>query len=496
MKITTKNISEETVKTKVIVLPFFEEEPREAYVKLDSLIGGFIGRTINSGEFSANHGQATLLHVSNIKAERLLLIGLGRRDAATAEKIRQAGGKVFPMLRDAGLSDVAVSVKTLDTLRGSSSGGFRGSLRPVCYFLEGGLLGLYKFERYKKTGDDAKTGKKIKSVTIIGDGRDMPLRWLQTVVAANCVARDLINTPANHMTPAVLAATARSLSGRKLKVRVLEKKDAEKEGMGVYLAVAGGSVEPSKFIVMDYKGGRGAPLVLVGKGITFDSGGLSLKQSEGMEKMKYDMAGAAAVLGVMKAVAELALPINLVGIMPATENLPGGGAVKPGDVVTSITGKTVEIINTDAEGRLILADALGYGIKHFRPKAVIDIATLTGACSITFGSEAIAMMGNNDELMERLRRASEETYERVWQMPLYEEYKDYLKSDIADIKNMGGRNGAMLTAAYFLKEFVGDTPWVHLDIAATAFNEKDRPYLPKGASGAGVRLLLNFLKES
>jgi leucyl aminopeptidase len=213
-----------------------------------------------------------------------------------------------------------------------------------------------------------------------------------------------------------------------------------------------------------------------------------------MEKMKYDMAGGAVVLGVIRAAAEMRLRVNLIGVLPATENLPGGTASKPGDVVTSVGGKTIEIISTDAEGRLVLADALGYAQK-FRPKAIIDVATLTGACSVALGNEAIAMMGNDQTLLERMKAAGEEVYERVWEMPLYEEYMDYIKSDIADLKNSGGKTGSLVTAGYFLKEFAGDTPWVHLDIAGTAWTEKERPYTGKGATGIGVRLVLNFLKE-
>jgi leucyl aminopeptidase len=246
--------------------------------------------------------------------------------------------------------------------------------------------------------------------------------------------------------------------------------------------------------VIEYKGGGGAPVVLIGKSITFDSGGISLKPSEGMEKMKYDMAGGAAVLGVMKVVSESALPINLIGILPATENLPGGSATKPGDIVRAVNGMTVEIINTDAEGRLVVADAIGYA-KRFRPRAVIDISTLTGACAIAFGGEAIALMGNKRELLDILKKCGDEVYERVWEMPLFEEYKEYIKSDIADIKNTGGRTGSLVTSAYFLKEFAGEMPWVHLDIAGTAWIEKERPYIPKGASGAGVRLLSQFVRE-
>jgi leucyl aminopeptidase len=278
-------------------------------------------------------------------------------------------------------------------------------------------------------------------------------------------------------------------------VKILERRDIEKEGMGAYLSVTKGSDEPLKFIVMEYSGGKGRPIVLIGKSVTFDSGGLDIKPGEGMERMKYDMAGGAVVLAVLKALAAMKLPVNVVGILPAVENLIGGSATRPGDVVKTITGKTVEIISTDAEGRLTLADAIGYAIKYKKPRAVIDIATLTGACSMAFGNEAIAMMGTDAELMDRLKAASEEVYERVWPMPLFDEYKEYLKSDIADIKNVGGRKGALASSACFLREFAGETPWVHLDIAGAAWSDKDRPYAPKGATGVGVRLLLNFLKE-
>ena len=309
-----------------------------------------------------------------------------------------------------------------------------------------------------------------------------------------CFVRDLVNTPSNDLTPTHLAGSAKKLGAKKVKVRVLDRRDAEKEGMGAYLAVSKGSKEEPRFIVVEYKGGKRGPIGLIGKSITFDSGGLSLKPSKGMEKMKYDMAGGAVVLGIIKLASGMRLPLHLLGILPATENLPGGSATRPGDIVRTITGKTVEIVNTDAEGRLTIADAIGY-LRKFKPEAVLDIATLTGACSVALGNEAIAMMGNNDELLNVMRRASDLSGEKVWHMPLYDEYKEYLKSDVADIKNTGGRSGSLVTAGYFLKEFTGDTPWIHLDIASTAWTDKDRPYIPKGASGIGVRLVINFLKE-
>jgi len=491
MNILIKDIPEQKIKTDALIFLFFEGMSPGMYSDIDQLTGNLIKKIVSSKEFTGKQNQLALLHVTNINASRILLVGVGKQSDITSEKIRQGGGKAFSYLRDIGVRDIAISTRLFRQMPKN----LPAPRKPAFYFLEGGLLSLYKFEKYKKTDEKPSEDRQIQTVNILDSDRDMPLKWLQITVSAVNFAKDLINTPSNDMTPDVLSKIARSLSGGKTKVRILEKKDIEKEGMGSYLSVSKGSDEPPKFIILEYKGVKGTPVALIGKSITFDSGGISLKPADGMEKMKYDMAGGAAVLGVMKAAAELRLPVNIVAVLPATENLPGGSATRPGDVVTSITGKTIEIINTDAEGRLVLADAIGYAIKHFSPKMLIDVATLTGACSVALGNEAMAMMGNNADLMDRLKMASDETYERAWQMPLYDEYKEYLKSDIADIKNAAGRNGSLVTAAYFLKEFAGDTPWAHLDIAGTAWNDKDKPYSPKGATGSGVRLLINFLKE-
>ncbi len=487
INIEIKNIPEEKIKTSVLILPLLENEFPKTCENLDLLSKGIIKKIINAGEFKGKLGSNTLIHLDSSNIERILLTGLGGKDKISADKLRQSGGKAFSFIKSIGCENLAILMRELDSL--SSKINLKES--PSTYFIEGGLLSLYRFDKYKEPEDT----KEIKNITMIGNESQIPLKWLQTVVNATNFARDIINTPANDMTPTNMAAIASSLSSKMVKIKILEKKDAFKEGMNAYLSVAKGSAEPPKFIIINYKGGKGNPYILIGKSITFDSGGISLKPAEGMEKMKYDMAGGAAVLGIMKAVAELKLPINITGILPATENLPGGSASKPGDVVKSITGKTIEIVNTDAEGRLAIADAMGYAIKYFKPKAIIDIATLTGACKITFGNEAAAMMGNSRELMERLKNAAEETNERIWEMPLYDEYKDYIKSDIAHIKNSSGKDAALLTAGYFLKEFAGDTPWVHLDIASVAWNDKDKPYLSKGATGIGVRLMLRFLKE-
>jgi len=483
MKITTNNIAEKDALSDVLVLPLFEKESADIYSDIDELTGNIISGLIDGKDFSGKMGQTMLVPVNGVKARRLLLTGLGKRSEVANEKIRRAGAKAFAAIKNSNLSAVVVSARVL---AGAVS-------QSVFSFLEGGLLNIYRYDKYKTESGKEKPEKEIDSVTVLCDADALDVEWLQAVVSAVSFARDMVNAPANDMTPAAIAGIATGMAAPELKVSVLERPEIEKEGMGSYLSVAKGSDQPPKFIVAEYMNGTGAPVVIVGKTITFDSGGLDIKPGDGMERMKDDMAGGAAALAVIKTAAELKLPLNLVVILAAAENLLGGSASRPGDVVRTITGKTVEIISTDAEGRLTLADAIGYAVKYKAPSAIVDIATLTGACNLAFGNEAIAMMGNDEQLMGRLRSASEEVYERVWPMPLYEEYGDYLKSDIADIKNVGGRKGALCSSAYFLKDFAGAVPWAHLDIAGAAWNESDRPYSPKGASGVGVRLLLKFL---
>lgn len=483
MKIIIRDIRENDSAADALILPLCEATGSFPYQKIDASLSGLIGKVISSKEFLGKPNQVSVLHAMNrIKPRRILLVGMGKAADISTEKIRQAGGRAVSHLRDIGCKDIALSASYLNSIKQS----------PVP-FIEGGLLSLYRFTKYKKENEEP---KELDSLTVIGkttEGLKEEIKWTMAVTSAVNFARDLVNTPSNDMTPTALARKAKSISGKKISVKVLDRAAAAAEGMGAYLSVAKGSMEPPRFIVVRYEGGEGAPIALIGKSITFDSGGISIKPSEGMEKMKYDMAGGAAVLAVIKTAAETNLPLNIIGILPATENLPGGSASKPGDIVSSAGGKTIEIINTDAEGRLALADAIGY-IKKFEPEVIIDIATLTGACSVALGNEAIAMMGNDNNLMKGFKAAGDETYERVWQMPLYEEYLEYIKSDVADLKNSGGKTGSLVTAGYFLKEFAGNTPWVHLDIAATAWMEKEKPYIPKGATGVGVRLLLNYLK--
>jgi len=481
MHIAVKNIKEADCVCDVVILPFFEERANP-YVGLQPSVTRLIDR-IRKKEFKGKLNEVLLVPApEDIKAQRILFLGLGKKDELTVEKIRQSGGKALSYLRDMEMKKTALSAQVFGQVKQS----------PV-HFIEGALLGLYTYKKYKKE-DHAGTISSLLLITKPSKDLASSIRKMEVIASAVAFAKDLVNAPANDMTPGDLADAARSLKGKNISVRVLEKKDLQKIGMGAFLAVSYGSKQQPKFIVAEYRGSSKPPVVLVGKSITFDSGGLSLKPSDGMEKMKYDMAGGAAVLGVIKAAAELKLPVHLICLLPATENLPGGSATKPGDIVRSISGKTIEIANTDAEGRLAVADAIEYAMR-FKPRAIIDIATLTGACAMAFGGEVAAMMGNDRKLLDGLRKAGEETYERVWELPLFDEYKEYLKSDIADIRNIGNRIGSLMASAYFLYEFAGKSSWAHIDIAGTAWVEKDRPYVPKGASGIGVRLLLNLIER-
>jgi leucyl aminopeptidase len=369
---------------------------------------------------------------------------------------------------------------------------------------EGALLGLYSLKKYKRTaGND--TPDNLRDLHILASEgnaqQDLANGIERGRILAEAVnmARDLINCPGNEVNPSYLAETAKTLAKRtSLHCKILHKQDMEKLAMGCLLGVAQGSEQPPVLIQLEHapKGATGAPIVLIGKGITFDSGGISIKPAASMEDMKMDMAGGAAVLGTMQALAQLNYPRRVIGLVPASENLPSGTAVKPGDILRAMSGKTVEVINTDAEGRLILADAISYAVQQFKPACIIDLATLTGAVVVALGNHATGMMGTDDAMMERLRAAGVRSAERVWQLPLFDEYSQQIKSDFADIKNVAGsRDAGSIIGGAFLKEFVGDTPWVHLDIAGTAWTRDGKSYMPKGATGVGIRLLVETLHD-
>ncbi len=367
-------------------------------------------------------------------------------------------------------------------------------------FVTGFLLGTYQFNVYK-TAEREKVneiqeaillGETPQDVNAIREG----LRIGKIISTAVCTTRDLANGPSNEITPTVLSERAREVAkAHAMAVEIFELSQAQTMGMGAFAAVAKGSQEPAKFIVLEYNPGKDLDtFALVVKGIKFDSGGLSIKPAESMEKMKDDMSGAAAVVAILKAAAELGIPLHLVAIIPATENLPSGKAYKPGDILKTLSGQTVEVISTDAEGRLILSDALTYCLRY-KPKAIIDLATLTGAIVIALGEYVIGLFGNDEPLLRRVEEASVKTGEKVWQLPLWEEYFENLKSDVADFRNAGTRSAGAINGAVFLSRFVDKVPWVHLDIAGTAWVDKEKPYTPRGATGSGVRLVLQMLRD-
>lgn len=472
-----------------LVIGCFEDTRDDLFTACDAALDGCLGRLADSREFSGKVNTSHLIHtLGKMPAERLLLVGLGKKSELNGERMRQAAGNAVQVLRTARIPSFATALHM--------SGEPGTALEAVC---EGSLLGSYLFDMYKTKDRDERFSFTAMSLLLPGGNRKEAVTSVersQILCRAVQLARDLVSQPGNVVTPAFLADTARKMALRHaMECRVYEYEELVQLGLNALIAVGKGSAEAPRLIVLEYRGAgdRSRPVALVGKGITFDSGGISIKPGAGMEEMKTDMAGSAAVLGAMQAAAGLGLPINLVGIIPTAENMPDGKAYKPGDVVTSLCGTTIEITNTDAEGRLILCDALHFA-RRFKPVAMIDLATLTGACVVALGHEASGLMGNNQRLLNSLKQAGERCGERVWELPLWDSYGEAMKSDIADLKNAGSRDGGSITAGWFLKQFVGTTPWAHLDIAGTAWRDKALPCSPKGATGIGVRLLIEYLR--
>jgi leucyl aminopeptidase len=451
-------------------------------------LAGAAGAVLSNGDFSGKESETALIYAPDgLASPRLLLVGLGERTSFTLDTLRRASATAAKRARTLKLDDAAFA---LPVSKGSAA-----RVAAAEAVAEGAALGLYRFDRYKTS---AESSHELGTFTLVHDDEDEIATGAEIGVklaAAALLARDLANEPSNSATPEYLAGKAREIAGRYgMKATVLDRAGIEAEGLTGLATVGRSATNEPRFIVLEH--GKGsvdeAPVVLIGKAVTFDSGGISIKPSANMSDMKYDMSGGAAVLGVMEATGSLDLPLHVVGIVPATENLPGGDAFKPGDVLEFHSGKTVEIVTTDAEGRLILADALSYA-KRYEPAAVVDCATLTGACHVALGDHASGLMGNDDGLIAEVRAASEASGERVWHLPLFDEYTEQIKGEVADIKNSGGRYGGALTAGAFLKEFV-DYPWAHLDIAGTAYGKSKNSYTPKGASGTPARLLVEFLR--
>jgi leucyl aminopeptidase len=486
-----------SVKVDAIIVNLFEgmERPGGDTGAVDKALDEAITTLIKQGEFKGKFNEVSIIHsLGKIPARVIAVAGLGKQSDFTLDRIRTLTGELCRSLRKLNCRRIATIV------HGAGMGGIKPEAASQA-ITEGSLLGLYRFRKHitKETED-----QQVEELLIIErDASKLPalkrgcLRG-KIVAEATNMARDWINEPANYMTPTDLAKVAQKLArAHSLALTILDREQMEKEGLGSLLGVAKGSCQPPKLIVLSYKGDKKSRVIssFIGKGITFDSGGISIKPSENMAEMKGDMAGAAAAMAAVVAIAQLKPKVNVTVIVPATENLPSGKALKPGDILKAMNGKTIEVVNTDAEGRLILADALGYAVKKgFSP--LVDIATLTGACHVALGDVCSGIFGNTQELIDKVVKAGAEAGERLWQMPMYEEYKEQNKSDVADIKNSGGRYGGAITAAQFLAEFVGETPWVHIDIAGTFMTEKERGYLVKGATGVCVRTLVNFALDS
>jgi leucyl aminopeptidase len=448
-------------------------------------LGEDAARVVSDGDFAGKAGETALLYGQDGPASRIMLVGLGERDLFTPERLRRAAATVARRARALKLQSAALSLPVHpDTTIGETA-------RTAA---EGARLGLYRFDRHKSASED----HDLETFWLVADeggleeaaeGAELGAR----VAGGAVLARDLANEPSNVATPEYLAHKARAIAEKYgMELEVLDRAGIEAEGLTGLATVGRSASNEPYFIVLEHRGGGdSAPIVIVGKAVTFDSGGISIKPSAGMEDMKFDMSGGAAVLGAMEAAGALDLPLNVVAIVPATENLPGGDAFKPGDVLEMHSGKTVEIVTTDAEGRLILADALSYA-RRYEPSAVVDCATLTGACVVALGDHASGLMGNDEDLIAELQTAGESTGERAWPLPLFEEYTEQIRGDTADIKNSGGRKGGASTAGAFLKEFA-DYPWAHLDIAGTAYGKKGNAYTTKGATGVPARLLVEFL---
>ena len=493
MEFTAKSGNPEKQRTACVVVGVFE--PRRlspAAERLDQVSDGFISHIIRRGDMEGKIGQTLLLHnVPNTLCDRILLVGCGRERELHDAQYGKLMATTANTLNDIGAMEAVCYLTELHVKARDSHWNVRHAVESI-------QDTLYSFDELKSKKDTTRRPlrKMVLSITSRRELHDseQALAEGQAIAAGVKLAKDLGNLPGNICTPEYLAQQGRDLDKeyKTIKTDVLEQDELEKLAMGSFLSVAKGSRQAPKLIVMKYNNGPKAqkPQVLVGKGITFDAGGISLKPGAGMDEMKYDMCGAASVFGTMKAVAELKLPINLIGIVPACENLPDGAANKPGDIVTSMSGQTIEILNTDAEGRLILCDALTYA-ERFEPEAVVDIATLTGACVIALGKHPSGLLGNHSPLVHDLLNAGKTSSDRAWELPLWEEYQDQLNSPFADMANIGGREGGAITAACFLSRFTKKYHWAHLDIAGTAWRSGER----KGATGRPVPLLTQYLLD-
>ena len=489
VKVVTGDITE--IDADAIVVNLFQgvEEVSGASAAVDKALGGAISSLISKGEFKGKFGEVSIVHtLGKLPARMVAVAGLGKQQDLNLDRIRGVAGEFCRSLRKLNCHRIAT------ILHGAGVGGVEPGASAQA-IVEGAVLGLYSFSRYKKPdyediGEMVIVGREQSTIPVVERG----VHEGRIMAEATCLARDMVNEPANYMTPSRMADIAKEIADKHgLELNILNSEDMEAMGMGALLGVARGSSEPPKLITLGYKGDQRSEKAVgfVGKGITFDSGGISIKPSEGMGEMKDDMAGGAAGIAALSAIVQLKPKVNVTAVIPASENLPSGTALKPGDILKAMNGKTIEVINTDAEGRLILADALSYAVKQGL-SPLVDLATLTGACRVALGNGYSGAFTNNQELLNEVMKAADRSGEKLWQMPMPEEYKEQNKSEIADVKNTGNRYAGAITAALFLSEFVDNTPWVHIDIAGTSLSSKETGYVVKGATGVGVRTLVEL----
>ncbi len=489
MEFLVKSARPETLKTATLIIPVGEGGKLAATAKaVDAASGGAIAALLKRGDLAGKPGQTLLVHgVANLKAERVLLVGTGKDAELSDRQLRKLIAAVYGVLKTLGGSDALLALQDVQVKGRDAYGKAR-------LIVESLADAGYQFDRFKS---QKATPGALKKITLITDKADTAAveratREARAIAIGMALTKDLGNLPPNICHPSYLAEQAKELgkAHKNLKVEILDEKKLQALGAGAFLAVGQGSEQPPRMIVMQYNGGKKGekPHALVGKGITFDTGGISIKPAANMDEMKYDMGGAASVFGTLRAVLELQLPINLVCLLACAENMPRGGATRPGDIVTNMSGQTVEILNTDAEGRLVLCDTLTYA-ERFKPQSVIDIATLTGACIVALGSNVSGLMGNDDELVNQILAAGRQADDRAWQLPLYDEYQEQLDSPFADIANIGGPKAGTITAGCFLSRFTKSYKWAHLDIAGTAWISGGKD---KGATGRPVPLLAQY----
>lgn len=479
------------METAILVIGIFENE-RDFFASkiLDSTIVAAIIELIEKNEFKSDIGSNMIFHMMGKGLiKKIMLIGLGKREKFTYENARIIAGKAALKAKELGVEEFCI-LPFIDV-----------DEMLIEAISEGILLSLYSFNRYKTSGKESTIPSRV-TIVVNSDSTKFQsvVDKVNLIAQAVNYARDLGNLPPNDCPPSQMASFALALEEYGIKTRILERYEMESIGLNGIVSVGKGSSNPPKLIVLEYQNAEHQrPYLLVGKAVTFDTGGISLKPGDKMDEMKFDKCGGCSVLGIVKAIASLGVHINVIGIIPSVENMPSSTSYRPGDIIRMYNGKTVEILNTDAEGRIILADAMAYGVAIFNPQAIIDLATLTGACIIALGANVAAAIGTNKYLTESIRKISEKTGEKIWDLPLHDEYHEQIKSTVADIKNIGGRPGGAITAAAFLSNFTNDVPWVHLDIAGTAWTQEgtfERSYNPKGATGFGVRTLVKFLMEA